>query len=127
MGNKKELLFSVTKDDLIRETFRCGGNGGQNVNKVETGVRFKHPPSGAVGESRTHRTQHQNEKEAFVRLCETTEFKNWHRLEVQRQIAIADGKQTIEQQVEEAMSQRNLKVEVKRDGKWVETESSENP
>lgn len=80
------LLFSVTKKDLVRQTFRCPGKGGQNVNKVETGVRFIHPPSKAVGHSCTHRYQHRNEVEAFRRLVDTKEFKSWHRIECARRM-----------------------------------------
>ncbi len=48
----KKLLFSITKDDFTVQTFRSGGKGGQNQNKVESGVRIIHPASGAIGESR---------------------------------------------------------------------------
>jgi protein subunit release factor B len=82
----KQLLFSVTKKDMIRQTFRCGGNGGQNVNKVETGVRFIHTPSGARGESCTHRKQHANEVEAFDRLAKSKEFQKWMRTEIARRM-----------------------------------------
>ena len=64
----RELLFSITKDDFTIQTFRSGGKGGQNQNKRETGVRIIHNDSGARGESRNHRTQLANKKEAFRRL-----------------------------------------------------------
>lgn len=38
----KELLFSITKKDFKVDTFRCGGKGGQNQNKVESGARITH-------------------------------------------------------------------------------------
>ena len=57
----RELLFRVTMKDCDRQTFRAGGKGGQNQNKRDTGVRIIHRASGAVGESREHRTQGQNE------------------------------------------------------------------
>ena len=62
---KKELLFSLTKKDFVVETFRAGGKGGQKQNKTDSGVRIKHPASGAVAESREERSQHQNKKIAF--------------------------------------------------------------
>jgi protein subunit release factor B len=73
----REKILSVTKDDCIRQTFRCGGKGGQNVNKVETGVRWIHEPSGARAESREHRTQGQNEREAWLRLAKHPAMLYW--------------------------------------------------
>jgi protein subunit release factor B len=80
------LLFSLTKKDFIRQTFRVGGNGGQNVNKVETGVRFIHPPSGAVAESRVFRTQHQNEVEAFKKIANSEKLQLWLKTEAARRM-----------------------------------------
>lgn len=66
----KQLVFSRTKKDFRVDTFRCGGNGGQNVQKRDTGVRVVDIQTGLVGESRVHRTQAQNKKEAFRKLCD---------------------------------------------------------
>ncbi len=106
----KQLLFRLTKKDFIVETFRAGGKGGQNQNKRDTGVRIKHPASGAVGESRNHRTQPQNKKEAFRRLIESAKFKTWHKMEVARRLR--DGP-SVEETVEDMMRPENLRVEVK--------------
>ena len=48
-GNKpaRELVFSVTRKDLIIDTFAAGGPGGQHQNTSNTGVRIRHPASGA--------------------------------------------------------------------------------
>lgn len=73
----KELLFSVTKKDFRIDTFRSGGNGGQNQNKLESGVRITHLASGAVGESREERKQGQNKKIAFRRLLQDSRWKVW--------------------------------------------------
>lgn len=81
---EKNPLFSVTKKDLVRQTFRSGGKGGQNQNKVESGVRFIHPPSGARGEARDSRDQGRNERSAFERLISSATFQIWMKAEVAR-------------------------------------------
>jgi len=56
------------RSDFRRDTFFAGGKGGQKQNKSETGVRFTDRVTGISAESREHRTQHANEKEAFARI-----------------------------------------------------------
>ena len=109
---KRELLFSVTREDCEKQTFRSGGKGGQNQNKRETGVRWIHHPSGARGESREERSQHQNELKAWRRMAESTEMKAWIRLQA------AYGGKTPEQIVEESMRPENLLVHVFENGTW---------
>jgi protein subunit release factor A len=67
----------VSKKDLKIDTFRAGGNGGQNQNARDTGVRITHIASGAVGEARDSRYQLQNKRAAFRRMAETPAFKIW--------------------------------------------------
>lgn len=64
------------------QTFKSGGPGGQNQNKRDTGVRIKHAPSGAVGESREERTQGLNKKRAFERMARSDAFQRWAKFTV---------------------------------------------
>jgi hypothetical protein len=83
---------------------------------VESGVRFIHPESGAIGESREHRTQMQNQKAAFQRLTETKKFKLWHKIKCAEMM----GAEPIEKIVERMMSPENIQVEgVNEKGEWV--------
>jgi hypothetical protein len=85
---EKRLLFSVTKKDFERQTFRSGGKGGQNQNKVESGVRLIHHPSGARGEGREYRDQPKNERAAFERLVATKEFETWMKVETAKRMGV---------------------------------------
>ena len=58
------------------ETFHCGGNGGQNVNKVETGIRAIYVPNGISVECTEERSQLQNKHKAIKRLKSIIESNN---------------------------------------------------
>ncbi len=61
------------------ETFRSGGPGGQHQNKVESGDRLRHRPTGIVVECRETRSQNQNRRLCLLRLRERVERLN-HRV-----------------------------------------------
>lgn len=120
MKKEKKLLFSVTAKDCKWDYFRCSGKGGQNVNKVNSGVRCTHAASGAVGRSCDERHQRQNRQIAFKRMAETNEFKTWHRMEVSRRLGVLER---IEQTVDREM--RKIKVEVRQEGLWTEVDKND--
>jgi len=115
----KELLFTVKKKDFDIQTFCSGGPGGQHQNKTDSGVRVVHRESGAVGESRTERSQHQNKRIALQRLSESVKFKLW----LNRKAHEVNTGKTLDKIVDESLSPENLKVETKDEkGKWIDAE-----
>ena len=100
----KTLVATISIKDCRVDTFRSGGNGGQNQNKRDTGVRITHEPSGAVGICRETRSQISNKTTAFKRMAETVEFQNWARYQASHRLSI-------EIEIDRLMDEKYLKIE----------------